>query len=328
MKSKFLSLGFLLWMVSLQLGVFAQNDNDNDNQKSYEFKKSKTINRQYGVSNNDKLSIDNSFGKVEVHTWDKYEVKVDVSIAVSASTNDLAQKIFDGISIDDKQSGKDISFTTKINGANNSKGEKSTMRVDYSVYMPASNPLKIDNEFGPTIIPDYKGEVDLVSKFGSLTTGDLSDVEKIQVEFGKAHFGRINGGNLVIKYSKAEFSQLAGAIRMDLEFCSVIKVSLEENLTRMDLKASYSTVNLKPAAALGATYTILTSFGSLKNRTAIKFDGDDEDDDKGPKFDHKYTGRSGNGNVPIKVNSSFSNVIVGEPGADDIKEKSKNKIKS
>ena len=96
-------------MVMMQLSVNAQNDNDN-NDKKYEFSKIKNINKSYTVSSSDKLNIKNSFGKVEVHTWDKNEIKVDVNIEVSSNKEDLAQKILDGITVSDEQTGKEISF--------------------------------------------------------------------------------------------------------------------------------------------------------------------------------------------------------------------------
>lgn len=137
---------FLPLLVITQLSTFAQNENNNGNFKKYEFSKNKSVNRSYTVSASDKLSINNSFGKVEIHTWDRNEIKVDISIEVSASKEDIAQKIIDGINIKDAQNGKEISFKTSIKGNNNSGGGKSAMTVNYSISMPATNPLSIEND--------------------------------------------------------------------------------------------------------------------------------------------------------------------------------------
>lgn len=306
-----------------------RNDNNNDNKKKYAFVKTKSVNKTYNVSSSDKLNIDNSFGKVEIHTWDKNEIKVDVSIEVSANSETLAQKMIDRISVSDEKNSRGISFETKMKDINNTKDEKSSMSIDYSIYMPANNPLHVENEFGATAIPDYRGEVELVSKFGSLTAGNLSNVKSIQVEFGKTKIEGINNGNLVIKYSNSTLGKLSGNIKMNVEFSTNVIMNVDNSLTGLDAKASYSSLNLKPSADLSASYIINTSFGSLKNRTAIKFDGDDEDkDDRSPKFDYKYSGRSGSGNIQIKISTSFGNVILGEPGPDDMKDKNKSKNKS
>jgi formylmethanofuran dehydrogenase subunit D len=315
----------------LQQNIFAQNDNDNknDNQKKYEFVKNKSVNKSYNVSSSDKLKIENSFGDVNVHTWNKNEIKVDVSIEVSANTEALAQKMIDRISVADSKSGSDISFKTSMKDINNSKGEKSTMKINYEISMPASNPLHLSNEFGATVIPDFKGEVDLVSKFGSLTTGDLSNVKILSVEFGKAKIESASGGSVSIKFSSAEIGKLTGNVKLNLEFCSASKINIDNSLTGLDAKVSYSTVNFKPTGNLSASYDISTSFGSFKNRTDIKFDGGaDDNDDHGPKFDHNYNGKAGSGSVPVKIKSSFGKVILGEATAEDMKDKEKNKSKT
>lgn len=328
-----LALPFLFF---LPLSLLAQNNNDNDHdndhndkEKKYQFEKKKAINKSYNVTVADKLSIQNSFGSVEVHTWDRNEIKVDVSIEVSANTDALAQKILDRISVSDEQSGKNIAFKTNLKDISNLKGDKSTMSINYSISMPSLNPLQIKNEFGTTTLPDYKGEVDLTSKFGKLNTGNLSSVKSIQVEFGKAKLGNIPGGAVTIKYSGATISRLSGTIKMNVEFSSKVILNLDNNLSGLDLKTSYSTINLKPLGDLPASYSIATSFGSFKNKTAVKFNSDEDDDDRnGINFNHQYDGKSGSGNIPVKVKSSFSTIVLGEASEEDMKDKEKSKNKS
>ncbi|MCW3091897.1 MAG: hypothetical protein JWP81_2966 [Ferruginibacter sp.] len=333
MKKITILFSIILPFILLQQNTFAQDDNinnnNNDNNKKYEFVKNKTVNKSYNVSSSDKLNIRNSFGNVEVHTWAKNEIKVDVAVEVSANTDALAQKILDGISVADSKSGSEISFKTSIKGVNNSKGERSTMKVNYQVLMPANNPLHITNEFGSTVIPDFKGETELTSKFGSLTTGDLSNVKSIDVEFGSAKIESITDGPVSIKYSSAELGKLVGNVKLNLEFSTVTRINIDNSLKGLDVHASYSTVNVKPTGDISAAYTISTSFGDFKNRTNINFDGDeDKNDQRGPKFDHKYNGKSGSGAVPVKINTSFGKIVLGEPTADDMKDKGKTKTKS
>lgn len=331
MKKIVKPLSIVLFFFLLQQNIFAQNDNNNDNNKKYEFVKNKSVNKSYNVSTSDKLNIDNSFGEVEVHTWNKNEIKVDVSVEVSANVESLAQKMIDGITVADSRSGNEVVFKTTIKGTNNSKKEKSTMKVNYQISMPASNPLEIVNQFGATIVPDFKGEVDLTSKFGSLTTGSLSNVKSVDVEFGKAKIESAANGSISIKYSSAEIDKLVGNVKLDIEFSSPTKINFDNNLTGLNANVSYSTINLKPVGDVSASYSISTSFGNFKNRSSIKFDSDEDDDDnKGPKFDHNYNGKSGNGSVPVKINSSFGKVILGEASSDDMndKEKSKGKVSS
>ena len=248
-----------LALIALAITTASAQD-EKDKKTKYEFVKTKAVNKTYTVSGSDKLNISNSFGTVEVHTWNKNEIKVDVSIEVSSNKEAFAQKIIDGISVSSNQSGNEVSFKTSINGSSNSKNEKSSMSVDYSIYMPESNPLKLSNEFGATIIPDMKGTMELTSKFGSLTTGKLIDVKRINVEFGSTTIESMNNGTANISYSKATLEKVSGNVKINFDFCGPVKVNLDNNLTGMELKTSYSTVNLRPAANLAAAYVINTSF--------------------------------------------------------------------
>lgn len=314
----------LLALLLVQVSLFAQADKKTE---KYEYAKSKAINKSYNISSSDKLTVHNSFGSVEVHTWTKNEFKIDVTIDVSSNVEDFAQKLLDGITVTEDQKGGNVSFKTTIKGNNNSKGTKSTMSVNYSIYMPASNPLSISNEFGATIVPDYAGEVDLSSKFGSLTAGTLKNIKNINVEFGKTNLESITSGNLSLKYSTVEIGKLVGNIKLNLEFCSAAKINLDNSLTALDLKSAYSTVNLRPVGNPSASYTIFTSFGSFKNTSDIKFEDDEKTEDKGPKFDNTYQGKSGSGTIPIKATASFGKIIVGEASAEDMKGKGKTKSK-
>ena len=185
-----------LTLLTLQTG-FAQ-DKEKSEKKWVEpkFKKSKTYSKSYNLSGNDKVSLSNQFGEMKINTWDKNEVEVDVSITGKADDEALAQQILDKISIEDNKSGNTVSFNTKFAdekrksdnknenrnwNENGHEGRNQGMEVNYTVYLPATATLKAQNQFGKMSIPDYRGEVDLSSKFGSLTAGKLNNSKEINV---------------------------------------------------------------------------------------------------------------------------------------------------
>src|SRR5471030_776866 len=77
--------------------------------------KSKSYSKSYAVSSGDKIKLNNSFGEMKITTWDRNEIKVDVSISAKAMTEQRAQVILDSIRIEDGKSGSDIFFRTHIN---------------------------------------------------------------------------------------------------------------------------------------------------------------------------------------------------------------------
>ena len=336
----------ILLLSITQQHVFAQNDNDNknDNNKKYEFVKNKSYVKSYAVSASDKLDIKNRFGGVEIHTWNKNEIKVDVDIKITAQTAEWAASVLDDIQVEDNEAGNTVSFKTMfVEDLDKKEGKKKgsqrmdkyknknshqTMEVNYTVYMPETNGLKVENEFGPINIPDFKGEIEANSKFGSLNIGAAPNIKKAVVEFGKGVFGNIANCTVNIKFSKSEFKKISGNMKLYFDFSDAAKINFDNSLTSLQVSSSYSTVNLRPSNDLPASYTIRTNYGSFINRSAIKFEDDYDRADKSPKFDFKYTGKSGIGSVQVNASTDYGKIILGEPGADDMKDKGKNKLKT
>ncbi len=178
-------------------------------------------------------------------------------------------------------------------------------------------------------IPDYRGQVTLVSKFGSLTAGKLSNVKEVNVEFGEARIESVNGGKLTVKFSKGDIKNVNGNVVARFEFCDKLKIGLDNNTKDLDIKSSYSTLYLDAASNLSSSISIKTSFGEFSNKTSfnIKKEGDDEDEKYGPKFDKEFSGTAGGGANKLRVKSDFGEVILGHNLQVDMTSKGKNKVK-
>lgn len=305
--------------------VFAQQPEAKE-KKRYEHFKERTISKTYSAAGNS-LQIDNSFGDVNVTTWDRNEIKVDIHIESSSNQKEVAEKSFDNIDVIESKDGNTIKFKTtteKNKGSNWScKNCSNTMNITYTIQIPAGNSLKIENSFGAIKIPDYNGTVSLVSKFGSLTAGKLPKAEKVWVEFGKAIVKSMSNVTATFKFSSVTVENLSGNNTIRMEFCNSSRINIDSDLTGLNLNESYSTVNLRPAANLSATYHIRTSFGSLKDRSNANIQRTDKPDQYGPDSDRTYEGKSGSGAAKIEIKSSFGKIIIGEATADEMKEKDK-----
>jgi hypothetical protein len=295
--------------------------------------KQKTYSKSYAVSSSDRISFDNRFGELKITTWDKNEVKVDITMIGKANTEDVAQEVLDRISIDDGKNGSGVYFTTRINDNKNwPKGNKynnTGFTINYVVYMPSRNPLTAENEFGKTIIPDYSGEITVKQKFGQLTAGKLSNVKRIHVEFsGGSTIESVNGGELDIRFSRTEINEVKGKVKAFFEHNGGLKLGLSNELTDLTVKNNFTSLYLDAHKNLSASFAIHTNFSELENKSSfsIKEEGDDEDR-RGPKFDHDYSGKSGSGNVPVKVKSEFGQVIIGHNIPFDAAEKGDKKDK-
>src|SRR4051794_11259765 len=109
MKAKLFSL---LALVSLVW--FAGYSQDKHDRQDPKYKKEKSYTKSYNVSGSEKITLDNQFGEMKLITWNKNEVKVDVSITAMSDDESRPQQILDRISIEDSKGGGGVSFKTKM----------------------------------------------------------------------------------------------------------------------------------------------------------------------------------------------------------------------
>lgn len=277
--------------------------------------KKKTYTKSYAVSSSDKISLTNQFGELQINTWDKNEVKATVTITAEASTDEKAQAILDRINIEDGKNDGGVFFKTKFDKEKDQKwekGEKQGFHIDYVVYVPARNPLAARNDFGPMSIPDYSGEVTLESKFGSITAGKLSNVKKVSVEFGKGTISSISNGSIVFKFSKGSINNLDGTVNAVFEYCDIAKLHVDNDTKALTVKNSFSQLYLDVTTNLSASFDISTSFGDLHNKTNFDIKEENADDDRrGPRFNKRYQGKSGSGNIAMKIRSEYGQITLG-----------------
>ena len=201
--------------------------------------KKKTYSKSYNITSKDKLTLENSFGEMKLITWEKNEIKVDVSITAKGGTEERAQQILDNISIEDGKNSNGVFFKTKMDDKKNwKKGDKGYkdegMHIDYVVYLPSSNPLDVQNSFGPMIVPDYNGLASISSKFGSLTAGKISNAKLVSVEFGRGEIESIHNGKLSIQFSRATVKKLSGSVKAEFQHSSGIKLIVDNGYSRFD----------------------------------------------------------------------------------------------
>jgi hypothetical protein len=329
MKNKLVSLLFLAAGLLLTSAGFGQEKSEP------KFKKTRNYSKSYPLGSSDKVSLTNQFGEMKLVTWEKNEIKVDVTIMGKSDEEQRAQAILDHITIEDGKNGNNVYFKTKFsnddkkiwNKDNSKKHVNEGMEINYLVYLPSGNALNAENQFGKMIVPDYRGEAVLESKFGSLSAGKISNGKNVSIEFGSADIASINGGKVNIKFSSGTVNKLSGDVRSNLEY-SKVKLVLDNDIKNLDISNSFSDVYLDVTTNISATYTVNTSHGSFENKTNFNIKKEGEDDKGyGPRFNYRYTGTSGSGGAKINVSSSFGQTVVGHNLQVDMSDKNKNKNK-
>jgi hypothetical protein len=216
-------------LLSLALAGYSQR---------FDGEKSRTIEKQYSTDKSETLAVSNSFGKVQVETWDRNEIAVKVELIGRGSSEREAQKVLDNLEVEINQSASSISFKTVVNSrlkGNNDEG----FEVNYTVKLPSDNPIDISNKFGDVFIDDRTGTVKADVAYGALKTERLEGQADVEVSFGSGYLEYLADAELEIKYSNVEIDE-AKSIRIEEGF-SDLKI---ENVAKLDLQAKYGSVDI------------------------------------------------------------------------------------
>jgi hypothetical protein len=315
----------------------------------YASEKSKSYTKTYPVGSSDKILLNNTFGEMKITTWNKNEIKVDVDITVKANTDERVQKIMDMITIEDGKTGSEIFFKTHMKGDhnidndddnegknknrnrnnnnnnNNNNNDNSSTKINYTVYLPANATLNATNQFGPLNIGDYDGAVTLDCRFGTLTTGKLSQSKKVSVQFGKATIESMNNGKLSVQFSKAQVNSLSGDIDADFNQSGGVKINVSNNIKSLDIHNNFGTLYLDADKNLSANFNIKTSFGKFSNETDFPVNKDREGENRWVNTNSSYSGKAGAGSMPINIKNSFGTIKLVHDMQFDVNEKSRNR---
>ncbi|CAG5073720.1 hypothetical protein DYBT9623_04888 [Dyadobacter sp. CECT 9623] len=315
--------------------------------------KRRNIIKVFDVKKSDVLVVDNQFGQVKINLWSKEEIKVEILITANAASDGRASQYLSSVNIDEKRSKDQIALTTQIdrgqfanNGWNNRKGEKNYVQIDYTVYMPKENALIVRNKFGDTDIPSFHAPLTIDSKHGNFVANLLENADNvIDVKYGSAKIGKMDGGKLEFEYSKlsldhgrkilltnksgelnigdvfnldadinysgAKIGTIRGTGKIRLNYSGNFKIDeLTNSAQNLDIQASYSSVVLP---AEGNQFNVTVTYGNFTYPTSnVNFSVQPAKDNKYYKI-KQYQGKIGTGSgTKITINSRYGDVRLKE----------------
>lgn len=201
----------------------------------------KQLKRDFGTVANGEVQISNKYGLVEIKTWEKNRVKVDVLITVNANNEEQAQTIFDRINVIFKNTSSFVMAETIINSKKNKSwfgnwnNNNDEFSIDYRIYMPASNSLTLSNKYGDAIVQEVKGKSQIVLKYCDYDLGGLSNAN-IELAYSEGAIAYVNKASLVTKYSELQMES-ADELKIESKY-STLKI---DKVNYLDCKTSYDT---------------------------------------------------------------------------------------
>ena len=186
------------------------------------------LSRSYSVPKAGRpFALETRYGRVQINTWSKHEIKVDAELVARAETDAGARVVLDALGVqwldyDAKTGG--VAVSTQFGPALRGRAGGCRYEVNYTVWLPRTTALKVYNSFGEvTLNGDITGSTELAVEYGTLRTARLE---------GPRNLVRIGNGNCRIAFAgRASIDASYSELRLD-------------NGTTVDLRNNYSDVDI------------------------------------------------------------------------------------
>ncbi|MDW3209586.1 MAG: hypothetical protein R8N23_06960 [Reichenbachiella sp.] len=231
MKKLAFSLITCIALIGFMTGTIEGKD------KGLDYEKSRKISKSYEVNSNVRLSIENTFGRVHINTWDQNKMTVDIEIIARMNNESRAQDLLDRIKVDIEESNSEISFETRLGNLKNRDREE--FEINYKVNMPKKNPLRLKNSFGSNFIADLTGQSNIDISYGDFRIEKLFGLTNIKISFSDGAIQLVKEGEIEVKYSDMEINEL-GVVKMEQGF-SDVEI---EKIGTIDLSSKYGDVEI------------------------------------------------------------------------------------
>ena len=248
-------------------------DEQNDQVKSKNFTKS------FAMDAGDKMNLSNKYGDVLIKIWDRREVKVEIEIKVSSSQNGEAQRLLDETSIEAGKAGDLISFKTIMGNRDGNYGSrfrngkmvwKREVKVNYVVYMPASNSLSMSTQYGNMTMGNFSGPLYAKVQYGNFTAGSLnSNNNYISVQYGKADVEEVNVATIKQQYGSGLTIGTVGTLDLNAQYVGVNIQKIRGNATVKQQYGSGLTIGAVDNLELDAQYVNVT-LGTINGNANVK----------------------------------------------------------
>ena len=301
MKNKYLHTILIMFMLIPLVG-FAT-----DHEKG-KYEKSKSIKKEYTVNSDALLRINNRYGNVDITSWDKNQVVIEVKITVSGNNEEKVVKRLSMIDVDFDASRSEVSAKTVIekNSSNWSWswGKKSNVhyQIDYKIKVPVTNSARLNNDYGNIYLNELEGDAYINCDYGKIEIGDLlSDKNSINIDYcSSSTIAKMNGGSINADYSKFTVEE-AGDIRLNADYTT----SVFEKMNDLNYNCDYGSLKANSArSVVGDGDYLTTRLGKITKKVAISSDyGSIRIEDLQEGFES------------VTVNGDYCGIKIGTPDA-------------
>tara|TARA_R110001592_G_scaffold191901_1_gene438478 strand:- start:1335 stop:2414 length:1080 start_codon:yes stop_codon:yes gene_type:complete len=237
--------------------------------------KKKTIKKEYNVNADAKVSINNKYGNLNITTWDKNSVEIEVTITVKGDDLESVKDKLAAISVTFNASTSLVTATTYFEKQQRSwsfwnNNSTTNYQINYNVKMPKSNSVNLNNDYGSIFVDYLDGKADINCDYGKISIGELTaDYNNINIDYcNSSTIGYMKSGNINADYSKITIDK-SDDLNVNADY-STLKFG---TVKKIDFNADYGSISIDEATQVnGNSDYVSMNFGTIKKNLNIDSD--------------------------------------------------------
>lgn len=234
-----LHIKLLITLLILPLFISATTEIKNE--------QTKTINKTFTVNPNATLKVNNSYGNINVITWNENKIVFEIKITASGNNQEYIQKKLNEIDVNFSSTHDLVSAETKFGKKSSNSwwnwgsNKKIKVKINYIIKMPITGKVDLKNNYGNINLDRLEGHANINCDYGKITTKELmANNNTINFDYTKGcYFEYIKSGNINADYSEFTINKTK-EIHINADYTSS-KIESAEDVT---FKCNYGSIKI------------------------------------------------------------------------------------
>lgn len=173
--------------------------------------KEKKLTKEFKVSADALLKIDNSYGNIDISTWDRNTLSIEVFIRTNGDDQQKVQEKLEEINIEFNQNSAGVSAKTHFSKESSpwwsvlfGNSSNVNMEINYIIKAPVTNSVELNNDYGNIYLDRLTGNSKINCDYGKIDIGELrGNNNTLNFDYSRnSHFGYIKKATINADYSE------------------------------------------------------------------------------------------------------------------------------
>ena len=205
------------------------------------YTKEKTIKKEYNVESTALLKVKNSYGNLNITSWDQDMVLIEVHIKTNGNNEEKVIERLEEVNVEFENSPSMVSARTLFGEQKNSWGwnwgkrNNVNVQVNYTIKLPVKNSVNLSNDYGNIYLDRIDGHAKISCDYGKMEIGELRGRNnELRFDYtSRSSFAYINSAEIIADYSGFTVNK-AGNLTIKADYTNAEIASMKDLIYNSD----------------------------------------------------------------------------------------------